>query len=71
MTLLRQGNIELIMVHHMSEFKPTPRVGMTLKIMHVCSHEQHKFLNLQKQTNKEGLSIKILSEVTIFCVQVG
>ena len=35
MTLLRHGNIELIMVHHMSEFKPTPRVGMTLKIMHV------------------------------------
>ena len=25
MTLLRHYNIELIMVHHMSEFKPTPR----------------------------------------------
>ena len=25
MTLLRHGNIELIMVHHMSKLKPTPR----------------------------------------------
>ena len=33
MTLLRHGNIELIMVHHMSRLKPTPRRGFILKIV--------------------------------------